>query len=194
MKDSLSARSIAARHARWEERLPASDRELWDALGLLDGDDQASLFAHCAAYGVNALWEPVSRYDGRVSAHGVERRLQHSHVLAHAVGLDMAAAGWRPTVDTYLGRVTKARILQAVGDARGGPAATQIDHLKKIDMAQAAERLLEGSGWLAEPLRTPEPLLVAQSDAIGADRPVDEAAPIGENPDGDQAPFAIAAE
>jgi ParB family chromosome partitioning protein len=194
MKDSLSAKSIAARHERWENRLPASERELWDALALLDGDDQAALFAHCAAYGVSALWEPVSRYDGRVSAHNVERRLQHSDVLARAVGLDMVAAGWRPTVDTYLGRVTKARILQAVGDARGVQAATQIDHLKKGDMAQAAERLLEGSGWLAEPLRTPDLLPVAQSDAIGADRPVDDAAPIGENLDGDPAPFAIAAE
>jgi hypothetical protein len=29
-------------------------------------------------------------------------------------GLDMAAAGWKPTVDNYLGRVPKARILEAV--------------------------------------------------------------------------------
>jgi ParB family chromosome partitioning protein len=155
MKDSLPAKSIAARHARWEERLPASDRELWDALALLDGDDQAVLFAHCAAYGVSALWEPVSRYDGRVSAHGVARRLDHSHVLARAVGLDMVTAGWTPMVDNYLGRVTKPRILMAVSEAKGDHTAGLIDHLKKGDMAREAERLLEGSGWLPEPLRTP---------------------------------------
>jgi ParB family chromosome partitioning protein len=28
-----------------------------------------------------------------------------------------------------------------------------IDHLKKADMAKEAERLLDGSGWLPEPLR-----------------------------------------
>ncbi len=28
-----------------------------------------------------------------------------------------------------------------------------IDHLKKGDMAKEAERLLEGTGWLPEPLR-----------------------------------------
>lgn len=155
MKDSPSATSIAARHKLWEDRLPASDKDLWDALELLDGDGQAALFAHCAAYGVNALWEPTSRYDGRVSAHAVERRLEHSHVLARAVGLDMVAAGWTPTVDNYLGRVTKARILMAVSDARGDQTAGLIDHLKKGDMAREAERLLEDSGWLPEPLRTP---------------------------------------
>lgn len=155
MKDSPSATSIAARHKQWEDRLPASDKGLWDALALLDGDDQAALFAHCAAYGVNALWEPTSRYDGRVSAHAVERRLEHSHVLARAVGLDMVAAGWTPTVDNYLGRVTKPRILMAVSEARGDQTAGLIDHLKKGDMAREAERLLEDSGWLPEPLRTP---------------------------------------
>lgn len=30
-----------------------------------------------------------------------------------------------------------------------------IDHLKKADMAREAERLLEESGWLPEPMRTP---------------------------------------
>src|SRR3546814_771824 len=118
MKDSPSARSIAARHEAWEKRLPDSDKDLWDALMLLDGGDQAALFAHCASFGVNALWEPTSRYDGRVSAHGVERRLAHSHVLARAVGLDMVAAGWKPTVENYLGRVAKPRILMAVAEAK----------------------------------------------------------------------------
>ncbi len=42
---------------------------------------------------------------------------------ASAVDLDMAAAGWTPTVDSYLGRVTKARILAAVREAKGERAA-----------------------------------------------------------------------
>ena len=31
-----------------------------------------------------------------------------------------------------------------------------IDHLKKPDMAKEAERLLAGTGWVPEPLRTPD--------------------------------------
>ena len=177
MKDSPSAKSIGARHEHWQDLLPKSDKDLWDALALLDSDDQAALFAHCAAYSVNALWEPTSRYDGRVSAHVIERRLEHSHVLARAVGLDMVAAGWTPTVDNYLGRVTKPRILMAVSEARDDQTAGLIDHLKKGDMAREAERLLQDSGWLPEPLRTPvvETVEVAERGQVeGSEAAIDE--------------------
>jgi ParB family transcriptional regulator, chromosome partitioning protein len=66
----------------------------------------------------------------------------------------MAAAGWKPTVDAFLGRVTKARILDAVREAKGEKAVERIAHLKKAEMAKEAERLLDGTGWLPEPLRT----------------------------------------
>jgi len=65
----------------------------------------------------------------------------------------MVQAGWRPTIDNYLGRVTKPRILEAVREAKGEPSAQLIDHLKKADMAKEAERLLDGCGWLPEPMR-----------------------------------------
>jgi ParB family chromosome partitioning protein len=42
-----------------------------------------------------------------------------------------------------------------VRGAKGAQSAQLIDHLKKADMAREAERLLEGTGWLPEPLRTP---------------------------------------
>ena len=74
-------------------------------------------------------------------------------MLARAVGLDMVQAGWKPTVDNYLGRVTKPRILEAVREAKGEPSAQLIDHLKKGDIAKEAERLLDSSRWLPEPLR-----------------------------------------
>jgi ParB family chromosome partitioning protein len=40
-----------------------------------------------------------------------------------------------------------------VREARGEDSVRLIDHLKKGDMAKEAERLLEGTGWLPEPLR-----------------------------------------
>ena len=66
-----------------------------------------------------------------VSVHGVQHRLAQADRLARAVGLDMVEAGWRPTVDNYLGRVTKPRILEAVREAKGEQSAQLIDHLKK---------------------------------------------------------------
>jgi len=70
------------------------------ALMALDAESRAALFAHCAAVTVNAVADAFSRSP---------RRLVHADQLARATGLDMAVS-WQPTVDNYLGRVTKARI------------------------------------------------------------------------------------
>jgi len=173
LKESTSAQAIDARHDGWKARLPKEESNLWDALTALDGSAQASLFAHCASSAVNALYEPASRYnEGRVSAHGVRRRLDQADVLARTVGLDMVAVGWKPTVDNYLGRITKPRILEAVREAKGEPSAQLIDHLKKADMAREAERLLGETGWLPEPLRLVE--------AVAAHEPAGDAEPLPE--------------
>ena len=74
------------------------------------------------------------------------------------------AASWSPTASNFLGRVTKARILQAVAEGRGQRAADRIEHLKKVEMATEAETLLAGSGWLPEPLRTPGRAIVTMID------------------------------
>lgn len=169
LRDSAPARSIEARHAAWREKLPQEDVDLWDALLVLDANAQAMLFAHCASLCVNAQAEILPKYpNGRVSAHSVERRIVHSHVLARAVNLDVVAAGWRPTADGYFRGVTKARLLADVAEARGPEFAGMIDHLKKPDMAREAEKLLEESGWLPEPMRTPA-LEAAGGEADGSD-------------------------
>ena len=152
--------AIQARHEHWAQRLPNESAALWDALVELSQEEQMALLAHCVSLGVNALFEPVKGYDGRTSAHGIQQRIAAADALATVVGLDMAEAGWTPTVDNYLGRVTKPRIIKAVSEAKGDATAVLIEHLKKGDMAREAERLLEGTGWLPEPLRLP----VAESD------------------------------
>ncbi|MCC8430649.1 ParB N-terminal domain-containing protein [Reyranella aquatilis] len=154
LKDSPSAKAVADRHEAWKAELSKDDDALWDWLASLDDARRAALLAHCVSFGVNALYEKGDRYGGPgVSAHGVQQRIAQADRLARAVGLDMVEAGWRPTVDNYLGRVTKPRILEAVREAKGDQAAQLIDHLKKAEMAKEAERLLEGTGWLPEPLR-----------------------------------------
>ena len=154
LKESASAKSIAARHEGWRADMPTDEAALWDWLAALDDASRLALLAHCVSFGVNALFEKADRHGGSgITAHGLQRRLDQADRLARAVGLDMVEAGWRPTVDNYLGRVTKGRILDAVREAKGESSAQLIDHLKKSEMAQEAERLLEGAGWLPEPLR-----------------------------------------
>jgi ParB family chromosome partitioning protein len=162
LADSAAAKAIEERHEAWTKRLPEDEDALWEALASMESDSQQALFAHCASLSVNAVHDPWTRGPGR---------LVHANRLAGAVRLDMAAAGWRPTVDNYLGRVPKARILEAVREAKGEQSAQLIDHLKKADMAKEAERLLEGTGWLPEPLRT-----VDRGDREADDTGLDEAA------------------
>jgi ParB family transcriptional regulator, chromosome partitioning protein len=172
LKDSPSARAVVERHEAWKSDLPKDEARLWDWLAALDETSRGALLAHCVSFGVNALYEKGDRYGGPgVSVHGVQHRLVQAERLAHAVGLDMVEAGWRPTVDSYLGRVTKPRILEAVREAKGEQSAQLIDHLKKADMAKEAERLLDGTGWLPEPLRTQD---AAAADAIDGDPAGDE--------------------
>ena len=146
LNDSAIAKAVDDRHRRWSEQLPQESGELWDALLAFDGDSRQALFAHCVAFSVNAVHESWNRRP---------RALAHADRIAEAIDLDGAAIGWSPTVDNYLGRVTKARIVQAVREAKGEQAAQLIDHLKKGEMAERAQELLGGSGWLPEPLRTP---------------------------------------
>lgn len=154
LKDSVSARSITERQDGWKTDIPADDDALWDWLAGLDDTSRMALLAHCVSFGVNALYERPNPYSGSgISEHGLRVRLSQADRLARATGLDMVDVGWRPTVGNYLGRITKARILEAVREGAGERAVQLIDHMKKGDMAKEAERLLADSGWLPDPLR-----------------------------------------
>jgi ParB family chromosome partitioning protein len=188
--DTALAARVDARHRNWAEQLPDDPGALWDALAAFDSDSREALFAHCVSLTVNAVHEAFNR---RPKAHA------HATRLAEIMSLDMVATGWTPTVDNYLGRVTKARIIEAVREAKGEQAAQSIDHLKKGDMAAEAERLLEGSGWLPEPLRTPgsgaataEKASEDQIGAVPATYDTNESAdvPVAQQDDPDRQPIA----
>jgi ParB family chromosome partitioning protein len=149
---STPARAVKARHEAWLAELPRTDTALWDWLDALNPARRLELLAHCVSSGVNAFYDK----NDRSGPSAVKRRIAHADRLARAVGFNPVQAGWSPTVDNYLGRVPKARILEAVREAKGDAEAQQIEHLKKPDMAKAAERLLAKTGWLPEPLRTPD--------------------------------------
>ncbi|TPN81151.1 ParB/RepB/Spo0J family partition protein [Mesorhizobium sp. CU2] len=142
--DTVWAKEIEQRHEAWGHDLPKTPAELWAYLVALDEASRQALFAHCVSLSLNAVVQPWNRRPAAIA---------HADELARSIGFDMVEAGWTPMVDNYLGRVTKAHILQAVREAKGEQSAQLIDHLKKVDMACEAARLLEGSGWLPEPLR-----------------------------------------
>ncbi|GAN87930.1 ParB/RepB/Spo0J family partition protein [Komagataeibacter intermedius] len=153
MPGSLPAHALRQRNEGWKHDLPENEDALWRWIDGLDDASRMALLAYCLSFGVNALYERMPAY-GAVSQRSVTERLKRADRLASALCLDLVEAGWQPTVENYLGRVTKARILQAVREARGDEAVERIAHLKKPDMAREAERLLDGSGWLPEALRT----------------------------------------
>lgn len=162
--DTVWAKEIEQRHEGWGQDLPKDPNDLWNFLIRLDEVSRQALFAHCASLSVNAVIEPWNKRT---------RAIAHAEQLANSIGFDLVEAGWTPTADNYLGRVTKARILQSVREAKGDQAAELIGHLKKTDMAREAERLMTGSRWLPEPLRmTVEEDAIEQDaagDAIGSD-------------------------
>ena len=145
LADTPLAERVDARHRNWAAQLPEEPGELWDILAGCDTDSREALFAHCVSLTLNATHDAYNRRP---------RALAQASRLAETLSLDLVAAGWVPTAENYLGRVTKARILEAVREAKGEEAMQRIELLKKGDMAAEAEGLLAGTGWLPEPLRT----------------------------------------
>jgi ParB family chromosome partitioning protein len=146
--DTRAGRSVAERHAAWASRVPKEADELWAFVQGLSATYLLDLLAHSASLTVNAVRAPFDRKPGAWA---------HADRLAEAVDLDMSGY-WMPTVASYLGRVTKAKIGEAVREVVSEEAAARIGGLKKPDMASEAEVLLAGKGWLPNLLRKPVPV------------------------------------
>lgn len=139
-----AARAIAERHEECAKLMPQDAGALWDWLAALDRDSRDALLAHVVAQSVNAVILPHER---RTSA------IRDADRLARATGLSMRDY-WSPTVPAYLGRVTKAAIMQAVGESVSDEAAQRLSNLTKVEMAREAERCLIETDWLPDVLRT----------------------------------------
>lgn len=148
IEDTAEAKALADRHAGWAGDMPRDVADLWGFIARLDHASVMALLAHCASQTVNAVKQPWE--------HNKRRAHETADKLATAVALDMTAH-WTPTARAYLGRVTKAQILAAVREALGDEAAKRIADKKKPEMAEAAEQLLAGTGWLPPLLRTERP-------------------------------------
>ncbi|ODS92565.1 MAG: chromosome partitioning protein ParB [Comamonas sp. SCN 65-56] len=113
--------------------LPEDSAELFAALLAKPQDELVKLLAVCVASTVDVVTP-------RATPH------QPGKDLAQAVGLDMAA-WWKPTAESYFKHVSKAVILQAVGEY-APEHVTRLAKLKKVDIASEAERLADGTGWM----------------------------------------------
>src|SRR5258708_11050168 len=176
IEDTKAGKAWAEQHARWAVQMPRDVAALWAFVVDLDHDSRMALFAHCVAPTVNAVKLPMERKP---------RAMATADRLAEAVSLDMTAH-WRPTARTYLGRVTKTRILDAVREAVSIEAADRMGDMKKQDMAEAAEQLVIATGWLPALMRTPEavgptkqqPEALETADAEEAARANDDRYPV----------------
>lgn len=174
--DRPAGRRVSDRREGWGARLPERPEDLWAVVAALAPSAQLDLMACCAGLGLYAVRDPHDRRPGM---------LAQAETLATAVGLDMTTT-WSATAEGYFSRVSKARMLEAVTEATGAEEAARIAGFKKTDMAEAAERLVEGRGWLPQVLRTQPP---ESGDSQGEGAPAPEA---GDEPelafDGDPGP------
>lgn len=153
--DGPAGRRVADRLEAWGARLPETAAELWAVLEPMRRSERLDLLACCAGVGLYAVRDP---HDRRPAA------LAQAETLATVVGLDMTGT-WTATAGSYFSRVSKARMLEAVTEATSAEEAGRIAGLKKRDMAEAAELLVEGRGWLPPPLRTAPPPPEVEGDA-----------------------------
>ncbi|WP_313553136.1 ParB/RepB/Spo0J family partition protein [Brevundimonas sp.] len=172
--DGPAGRRVADRLEAWGARLPEEARDLWAVLEPLAPSDLLDLMACCAGVGLYAVRDP---HDRKPDA------LAFAETLATVTGLDMTGT-WSATASSYFSRVSKARVLEAVTEATTPEEAGRIAGFKKGDMAEAAERLVEGKGWLPSVLRT--------DAAVDPDAPEPQGE--GTEPDGDEDAYRFAAE
>ncbi|MDG9938990.1 ParB N-terminal domain-containing protein [Stenotrophomonas maltophilia] len=140
------------------EALPEDSAELFAALLAKPQDELVRLLAVCVASTVDVVTP-------RATMH------HRGEELAQAVGLDMAA-WWKPTAEGYFKHVSKAVILDAVGEY----APEQINRLaklKKADIASEAERLADGTGWMPAIFKAADPQDAAQEESPEQDAPED---------------------
>lgn len=121
--------------------------------------DGARLFDHLQAMDVCGLLDVLALFVGR--AYSVQcgdplrqsrRGFDPAQGIERVLGVDMAD-WWNPTPERYLRHVPKAKMIAAVTEACGAPAAQPLEKMKKDEAVKAAAALLEGRHWLPSTLR-----------------------------------------
>jgi ParB family chromosome partitioning protein len=142
--DSCSGLSVIQKErALLAEGLPADPAGLWTWCLERSRDELVRVLTFVAADAANAVMQKAERPDAP--------RLMHAAQLAGALGLDMAQ-WFTPGADNFFGRIGRTAIVAAIDEAKGTHAPA-LAKLKKAELAQRAQDLVAGSGWLPAPLR-----------------------------------------
>jgi len=152
--ESPAAVTLRELQEAWGGRLPEDSAELFTALLAMEQGELVQLLAVCVASTVDVVTP-------RTTLH------QPGAELAEAVGLDMAA-WWNPTTEGYFKHVSKAAVLQAVGEF-APESVHRLAKLKKAEIASEAERLAEGTGWMPAVFKAAGPQEVTQERGASGD-------------------------
>src|SRR3546814_8038576 len=136
--ESPAAMALAELQRVAGKALPQDSAELFAVLLAKPQDELLRLLAVCAAATVDVVTTRATSQ-------------QPGEVLAQAVGLDMAT-WWQPTAEGYFKHVSKTVILDAVGEF-APDHVSRLGKLKKAEIASEAERLVDGTGWMADIFR-----------------------------------------
>jgi ParB family chromosome partitioning protein len=157
--ETLAGQALGREEDRLRALLPDTVEALWPWLLEQDQATLVRILTFATAKTLDAVqlaYETAGR--GRLAA---------ADRMAEAISLDMAD-WWNSTAEDYFTRVSKPSILAAVTEGISQQAAENIAKLKKPEMAKAAERLLDGKGWLPSLLRKPEMLSAPVDDPVEA--------------------------
>lgn len=141
-KDHADALLDPIRAMMAEVRYGEHDWALLQYLAKTSEDQLLALLAVCVAKRLHLV---------TASEHGGGKS---DTVARYLLNDEIVASCWKPTVDSYLGSVSKPVVIAAVTEACGEEAARPLVSMKKADAAAKAEELLAGTGWLPSPLRT----------------------------------------
>lgn len=149
---SRAAREINDIRDRWADTIPGNSADLWEWMRHAPQSGKLDLLAYLVALSINA----VQQY-GRPP-------IPNSHQVHAALGLDMAGY-WEPTADSFLHRVPKDKVIEALADAgESRYRLADFARMKKPVLAASAEKALAGKGWLPAALRVPEEAGAALAD------------------------------
>ncbi len=157
LPESPAAVALREMQEVWRERLPQDSAELFAALLAMEQAELLALLAVCIASTVDVVTP-------RAMPH------QPGAQLAQAVELDMAV-WWKPTAEGYFKHVSKAVILQAMGEF-APHSVSRLAKLKKADIASEAARLADGTGWMPAIFKAEGPEAVPE-EAQAQDTPED---------------------
>lgn len=128
----------------WTKRIPKDPSKLWDWLLQQEDAVVIDLLAFCVGQTVHVV--------RLAHESGSAPRFAAADKLGRAVDLNMAD-WWTPTAESYLGRVKKEQILEAITEATGETDIDELRKLKKTELVTKAEERLVGARWLPKILK-----------------------------------------